>query len=186
MENNPETSGINQYYDMYTETSTTSIVSKGFTVAFATECLQLLYDLRWMILLAFILIIADFWFGMNASKLKGIPIRKSRAGRRTFNKIIDYICYLLMGAVLGKAIGEPYGMNPIVVSITVMVICYCFEIDSIYGHICEIHGIKKRYSIWRILFKLLTLKFKDVGEAFKDMSEQKNQFKNTKDNEDVL
>ena len=34
MENNPETSGINQYYDMYTETSTTSIVSKGFTVAF--------------------------------------------------------------------------------------------------------------------------------------------------------
>ena len=97
MENNPETSGINQYYDMYTETSTTSIVSKGFTVAFATECLQLLYDLRWMILLAFILIIADFWFGMNASKLKGIPIRKSRAGRRTFNKIIDYICYLIMG-----------------------------------------------------------------------------------------
>ena len=37
-----------------------------------------------------------------------------------------------------------------------------------------------------ILFKLLTLKFKDVGEAFKDMSEQKNQFKNTKNNEDVL
>ena len=67
-----------------------------------------------------------------------------------------------------------------------MVICYCFEVDSIYGHICEIHGIKKRYCIWRILFKLLTLKFKDVGEAFKDMSEQKNQFKNTKDNEDVL
>lgn len=122
MENNPETSGINQYYDMYTETSTTSIVSKGFTVAFATECLQLLYDLRWMILLAFILIIADFWFGMNASKLKGIPIRKSRAGRRTFNKIIDYICYLLMGAVLGKAIGEPYGLDPLVVSITVLVV----------------------------------------------------------------
>ena len=46
--------------------------------------------------------------------------------------------------------------------------------------------VKKRYSIWRILFKLLTLKFKDVGEAFKDMSEQKNQFKKTKDNEDVL
>ena len=95
MENNLETSGINQYYDLYTETSTTSIVSKGFTVAFATECLQFLYDLRWMILLAFILIIADFWFGINASKLKGIPIRKSRAGRRTFNKIIDYILSLI-------------------------------------------------------------------------------------------
>ena len=165
MENNPETSGINQYYDMYTETSTTSIVSKGFTVAFATECFQFLYDLRWMILLAFILIIADFWFGMNASKLKGIPIRKSRAGRRTFNKIIDYICYLLMGAVLGKAIGEPYGLDPLV-----------------YGHICTLHGVEKRYSIWKILWSIVTLKFNNLSEAFKDMSEQSRNYKQSKNN----
>ena len=137
MENNPETSGINQYYDMYTETSTTSIVSKGFTVAFATECLQLLYDLRWMILLAFILIIADFWFGMNASKLKGIPIRKSRAGRRTFNKIIDYICYLLMGAVLGKAIGEPYGLDPP---------------SSIYNRIGSMLWIRSGFYLWSYMY----------------------------------
>ena len=169
MENNPETSGINQYYDMYTETSTTSIVSKGFTVAFATECLQFLYDLRWMILLAFILIIADFWLGMNASKLKGIPI-------------IDYICYLLMGAVLGKAIGEPYGLDPLVVSITVLVVCYGFEVDSIYGHICTLHGVEKRYSIWKILWSIVTLKFNNLSEAFKDMSEQSRNYKQSKNN----
>ena len=166
---------INSTIDRITETTTQSLF-KTFTVGILGECTQILYNLRWMIILAIILILSDLWFGLSAS----------RAGRRTLNKIVDYICYVLLGAVLGKAIGEPYGMNPIVVSITVMVICYCFEVDSIYGHICEIHGIKKRYSIWRILFKLLTLKFKDVGEAFKDMSEQKNQFKNTKDNEDVL
>lgn len=171
--------------DHVTETTTQSLFKTSMIGLFG-ECTQILYDLRWMILLAIILILSDLWFGISASRVQGIAIRKSRAGRRTLNKLVDYICYILLGAVLGKAIGEPYGMNPIVVSITVMVICYCFEVDSIYGHICEIHGIKKRYSIWRILFKLLTLKFKDVGEAFKDMSEQKNQFKNTKDNEDVL
>lgn len=176
---------IKSEIDNITETTTQSLFKTSMIGLFG-ECTQIIYDLRWMILLAIILIFSDLWFGISASRVQGIVIRKSRAGRRTLNKLVDYICYILLGAVLGKAIGEPYGMNPIVVSITVMVICYCFEVDSIYGHICEIHGIKKRYSIWRILFKLLTLKFKDVGEAFKDMSEQKNQFKNTKDNEDVL
>lgn len=176
---------IKSAIDNVTETTTQSLFKTSMIGLFG-ECTQILYDLRWMVLLAIILILSDLWFGISASRVQGIVIRKSRAGRRTLNKLVDYICYILLGAVLGKAIGEPYGMNPIVVSITVMIICYCFEVDSIYGHICEIHGIKKRYSIWRILFKLLTLKFKDVGEAFKDMSEQKNQFKNTKDNEDVL
>lgn len=176
---------IKSAIDNVTETAIQSLF-KASMIGLFGECTQIIYDLRWMILLAIILILSDLWFGISASRVQGIVIRKSRAGRRTLNKLVDYICYILLGMVIGKAIGEPYGVNPIGVSITIMILCYCFEIDSIYGHICEIHGIKKRYSIWRILFKLLTLKFKDVGEAFKDMSEQKNQFKNTKDNEDVL
>lgn len=163
--------------DRITETTTQSLF-KTFTVGILGECTQILYDLRWMIVLAIILILSDLWFGVSASRIQGIEIRKSRAGRRTLNKIVDYICYVLLGAVLGKAISEPYGMDPIVVSITLMVLCYGFEVDSIYGHICEIHGIKKKYSIWKILFKLLTFKFKYLGEAFKDMAEQKNNFKN--------
>lgn len=176
---------IKSAIDNVTETTTQSLFKTSMIGLFG-EGTQIIYNLRWMILLALILILSDLWFGISASRVQGIVIRKSRAGRRTLNKLVDYICYILLGAVMGKAIGEPYGVDPIEVSITIMILCYCFEVDSIYGHICEIHGIKKRYSIWRILFKLLTLKFKDVGEAFKDMSEQKNQFKNNKDNEDVL
>lgn len=127
-------------------------------------------------------------FGISASRVQGIEIRKSRAGRRTLNKIIDYLCYILLGAVIGKAIGEPYGLNPITVSITIMVLCYCFEIDSIYGHICILHGIKKKYSIWSIFWKLLTFKFKAVGEAFQDMKNQSKEYKsnNNNNNEDTL
>ena len=176
---------IRSTIDSVTETTAQSLF-KTSVVGLLGECTQILYDLRWMILLAVTLIISDLWFGISASRVQGITIRKSRAGRRTLNKLIDYICYILLGAVIGKAIGEPYGVNPIVVSITVMILCYCFEIDSIYGHICEIHGIKKQYSIWKIIFKLFTLKFGELGEAFRDMVEQKNNFKNTKNNENVL
>lgn len=154
-------------------------------IGFTAECYAIVFDLRWMILLAFVLIIADFWFGISASKLQGIEIRKSRAGRRTLNKVIDYLCYIVLGAVIGKAIGEPYGLNPITVSITIMILCYCFEIDSIYNHICVLHGVQKRYSIWSIIWKLITFKFKDVGEAFQDMRNQSKDFKNNK-NEDTL
>nr|UVX86937.1 MAG: holin family protein [Bacteriophage sp.] len=176
---------IESTIDHVTETTTQSLF-KTSMIGLLGECTQILYDFRWMILLAVILILSDLWFGISASRVQGIAIRKSRAGRRTLNKLVDYICYILLGAVIGKAIGEPYGVDPMVVSITVMILCYCFEIDSIYGHICEIHGIKKQYSIWKIIFKLFTFKFSELGEAFRDMAEQKNNFKNTKNNENVL
>lgn len=176
---------IKSTIDNVTETTTQSLF-KTSMIGLSGECTQILYNLRWMILLAIILIVSDLWFGISASRVQGIAIRKSRAGRRTLNKLVDYICYILLGAVIGKAIGEPYGVDPMVVSITVMVLCYCFEIDSIYGHICEIHGIKKQYSIWKIIFKLFTFKFSELGEAFRDMAEQRNNFKNTKNNENVL
>lgn len=167
------------------ESNSFNTLFKTGIIGFIAECYAIVFDLRWMILLAFVLIIADFWFGISASKLQGIEIRKSRAGRRTLNKVIDYLCYIVLGAVIGKAIGEPYGLNPITVSITIMILCYCFEIDSIYNHICVLHGVQKRYSIWSIIWKLITFKFKDVGEAFQDMRNQSKDFKNNK-NEDTL
>lgn len=167
------------------ESSSFNTLFKTGIIGFTSECYAIIFDLRWMILLAFVLILTDFWFGISASRAKKIEIRKSRAGRRTLNKIIDYLCYILLGAVIGKGIGEPYGLNHITVSITIMILCYCFEIDSIYNHICELHGVKKRYSIWAILWKFITFKFKDVGEAFQDMRNQSKDFKNNK-NEDTV
>ena len=176
---------IKSAIDNVTETTTQSLFKTSMIGLFG-ECTQIIYDLRWMILLAIILILSDLWFGISASRAKKIEIRKSRAGRRTLNKIIDYLCYILLGAVIGKAIGEPYGLNPITVSITVMVLCYCFEIDSIYNHICTLHGVEKKYSIWSIFWKLITFKFKAVGEAFQDMKNQSKEYKSNNNNEDTL
>ena len=136
------------------------------------EFMNLIYDFRWMILLALVLVIGDFWFGIRESQYVGTPIRKSRACRRTINKFIDYILYILMGAFLGKALGSPFGFDPMIVAAIVMILCYGFEIDSIYGHICVLHGIKNRISIWRILILLITKRFKSLQSIFSNMAEQ--------------
>lgn len=157
---------------------------KVMIMPMTVEFIEMFHNLRWMIGLAMILIIADFWFGINESKYLHKPIRRSRACRRTFNKFIDYILYISMGALLGKAFGTPFGWDPMVISAIVMILCYGFEIDSIYGHICVIHGIKTHISIWKILFMIITLRFKSLQNILNDMANQvTEQTKNNKNNE---
>lgn len=145
---------------------------KASIIGFLSEWQGLIWELRWMVTLAFILILSDLWFGISDSKYKDIPIKFRTAFKRTFNKIIDYTCYVLVGAVLGKAIAEPYGINPTVSAITIMIFCYGFELDSIYGHICSLHDLDKKYSIWELIWFLVTFRFMRFGNAFKDIREQ--------------
>ena len=126
---------INSTIDRITETTTQSLF-KTFTVGILGECTQILYDLRWMIILAIILILSDLWFGLSASRLQKIEIRKSRAGRRTLNKIVDYICYVLLGAVLGIVISifasTPVGATIVTIYILIYLInCVISRISGI-------------------------------------------------------
>lgn len=139
---------------------------------FVTEYAHTLVDLRWMIALGVILVIADFWFGISESKQRKRKIRRSSACRKTLNKMVDYFLYITLGSLLGKALGEYYGLDPIIISVSTIILCYAFEIDSIYGHICAIHGIKKHYSIWKLIGMLLSLRFKAFGEQMRDMNNQ--------------
>lgn len=68
------------------------------------EAMSALYDLRWMLVLIVVLIASDFWFGVSESLHKHENFRFSRAGRRTCNKAVDYVTYLLIGSCLGLAI----------------------------------------------------------------------------------
>lgn len=154
-----------------------NVAIKTMLIGFLSEWVNLMYSMRWMITLALVLIFADLWFGTSASKYRKEEVRFSRAGRRTFNKIVDYICYLFIGITLGKGIAEPYGVDPIITAITAMFVCYGFEIDSIYGHILELHDIEKKYSLWRLIAFILTLRFKQFTSAIEDISKQYKKFK---------
>lgn len=133
------------------------------------ECITAIYDLRWMIVLIVVLIVADFWFGLSESLFRHEEFRFSRAGRRTCNKLVDYLTYLLLGAVIGLAIFEPLNITTHTVTAAVGLGFGClWEVDSIVGHVCALHGVKTKFSIKRLIISLLKRKNKDVGEAIEE------------------
>lgn len=153
--------------------------SGGKAVVMSTmggEALTALFDLRWMLVLIVVLIVADFWFGVSESLQKREHFRFSRAGRRTCNKAVDYITYLILGSVLGLAIFEPLGWATHVTTAAVGLGFGCvWELDSIIGHVCELHGIKNRFSVKRAIIALLKKKDKDLGTAVEEGFKETNE-----------
>ena len=43
-----------------------------------------------------------------------------------------------------------------------------WEVDSIVGHVCELHGVKNRFSIKRFIIALMKKKDEDIGEAVEE------------------
>lgn len=107
--------------------------------------------LRWFMLLALILIIADLRFGISAAKKRGEQIRFSRAGRRTINKIVDYLCWILLAGAIGKAFGIPFDLP--ILPASVLLVIYGFEINSCYGNYFEAHGKKIKINIFKYFSK---------------------------------
>ena len=130
-----------------------------------SEVLELIYDLRWMVLLSLVLIATDFWFGVSESKMLGKDVIRSKAWRRTLNKVVDYMCYLMLAGVLGMAIGEPMGIGHLKVAVVVMLFTCAWELDSIYGHICVLNGATKDFSIRKFIFGIFKRKTETIKEA---------------------
>lgn len=136
------------------------------------EALSALFDLRWMLVLIVVLIVADFWFGVSESLHKHEHFRFSRAGRRTCNKAVDYITYLILGSVLGLAIFEPLGWATHTTTAAIGLGFGCvWEVDSIVGHVCELHGVKNKFSVKRLIIAIIKKKDANVGEAVEEVLE---------------
>lgn len=85
----------------------TTVTKNVFTVAL-TAVVDFYYPLRWFLLAALILIIADLRFGILAARKRGEKIRISKAGRRSFNKAMDYLCWISIADVLGVTFGSHF------------------------------------------------------------------------------
>lgn len=139
------------------------------TATMPEEALTAIYDLRWMLALIVALILSDFWFGISDSLHRHETFRFSRAGRRTCNKAVDYINYLLVGTLLGFAVFEPLGIAGHVETAAVGLGLGCvWELDSIVGHVCALHGVENKFSIKRFVISLLKRKDSDLGEALEE------------------
>lgn len=145
------------------------------TMAFYHELQVAVYELRWMLLATVALVVVDFFTGLADSvKIKGEDFRFSRAGRRTFVKLIEYFGYLLIGLVVGKSITEPLGICDYVkCSAVVSLFAVAWEIDSIKDHVCRLHGIDNKISVKKLIISLLKSKNRDIGEAVEDAWKEK-------------
>lgn len=136
----------------------------------SNEYLGVLYDLRWPILAIFALIATDFWSGLAASvRIRHEDFRLSRALRRTLVKTCEYIALIIFAAFIAKGILEPLGVcQPIhggAVGAGLAVIC---EGDSILSHLCDLHGIRSRFSVKRFIVSYLKKKNPEAGTALEE------------------
>ena len=123
----------------------------GFMAAIMSGFFEFMEPLKWFFLLGLILIVVDLRFGILAARTRGEKIRTSRAVRRTLNKIIDYLCWILVAGAMGKAFGMPFDV-PILPAIVLLVIYGC-EINSCYGNYFEAHGKKVKINIFKLFAK---------------------------------
>ena len=143
---------------------------------FASEALNALHDLRWMLVLMVTLILTDFWWGWSENRMhyKAAKTKRERekykfhfsaAGRRTLNKLVDYMTYLLVGCVVGLAVTEPLGICTHTTTAAIGIGFGCiFELSSIVGHICVVKGFDVRLNLKSLLVAIVKRKSEAMGE----------------------
>lgn len=122
-------------------------ILSGMLASWLTIFIESIEPVKWFLLAALCLILADAKFGIEAARKRGERIRKSRAIRRTINKMIDYICWILVANSVGAAFGTPFGI-PIIPAIVLFVIYGC-EINSCFNNYFEARGSKFRINIFK-------------------------------------
>lgn len=134
-------------FEMITERN----VINGVISVFMVELVEFLYPLRWICLLAFIFILVDLRFGILSAKKRGEKVRFSRAIRRTMNKIVDYICWLLLAAAFGQVFGEPFKIATI--REILLIVIFGVELNSCFGNYFDYRGINMKINIFKFLGK---------------------------------
>lgn len=111
------------------------------------QLLAFVEPLRWIVLLAFVLVIVDLRFGIRAAKARGEKVRASRAVRRTINKMVDYVCWILLAGAIGEVYGEPFGVP--LLPLIVLLVVFGVEVNSCFSNFFESRGKKIKVNIFK-------------------------------------
>lgn len=124
----------------------------------------------WLIV-AFVLVLADLKFGVQAAMKRGEKIRGSRVIRRTINKMVDYICWISIALVLGNSFGKVFEI-PLLAAIIMLVVC-SIEISSIFDNYFEYKGLHKHFNVWKFLSKIF--KISAIEESIEEEKQKDNE-----------
>lgn len=151
------------------------------------EIVLMISESKYAILLLILLICADFRYGWGESNKRYLLAkavgdkrrmdlhrwRTSRALRRSFNKLADYIIIMAVGMAIGMALLEPIGISHIFGAYGACLALSVCEIISVLGHFFYLHGVRVEKKtvvgfIKAFVIALAKRKSQDVGEALEE------------------
>lgn len=157
------------------------------TTSFYSEFVGCLWEMKWMLLALGFCVAADFYYARGETKVRyklaegagdvvmmeHFKWRTSRATRRSVNKSIDYVIWMLLGMLIGKGLLDPIGVSHIWgMWAAAMTACAC-EIMSAGGHFFFLRGvnIEKRNIngfIKAFVVAIAKKKDEDIGESLEE------------------
>ena len=103
---------------------------ENYTDKFLFGLIEFFAWAKWLFFLALVLTLGDLKFGIEASRYRKDPIKRSRAVRRTMDKITSYIIWVVMAYSFGQAFGQPFGID--LLPLIILLVIYGVELESIY------------------------------------------------------
>lgn len=144
-------------------------IINGATTAMVAPLLDFYNNLIPFIFLAIVLIIVDSRFGIAAARKRGETIRTSRKWRRAINKLVDYVCWVILVGLFGQTFGTILGIP--VLSGLLLLIVYGIEISSCFNNYFEYKNIKKKVNIFKLFNR------SDVENCIEDVEDTKKEGK---------
>ena len=126
-------------------------MDNNYTDGFLIGLLEFFIWAKWLLAAAFILIMADLRFGIPAAKARGEEVKKSRAVRRTFDKITNYCIWIILAYTFGQAFGQPFGVE--LLPLIMLLVIYGVEVESIYVNYFAAKGRKIKVNFFKFFGK---------------------------------
>jgi hypothetical protein len=122
-----------------------------YTDQFLVGLLDFFIWSKWLLAAAFILTLADLRFGIAASRYRNEPVKKSRAIRRTCDKISSYVLWVVLAYTFGQAFARPFGIE--LLPLLMLLVIYGVELESIYVNYFAARGKSVKVNIFKFFGK---------------------------------
>lgn len=130
-----------------------------FVITYTDEFISGLLDFfvwsKWFLALGLFLTLADLMFGISAARQRKETIKRSRALRRTIDKICGYILWIIVSYMFGHAFGRPFGIN--LLPAAMLLVIYGVELESVYVNYFASKGRDIKIDIFRFFSKKINI-----------------------------
>lgn len=126
-------------------------MDNNYTDGFLIGLLEFFIWAKWLLALAFLLTMADLKFGISAAKYRDEIVKRSRAVRRTLDKITNYCLWIILAYTFGQAFGQPFGID--LLPLIILLVIYGVELESIYVNYFAAKGKKVKVNVFKFFSK---------------------------------